>query len=141
VQQTPTRNVESEHPIGPSLRAQQRSVEEIRERFGQDARIVSINAPQVLALLGTENPNPYLFTTEDIDRQIAADVPGGFEGWLRSLEAHDPDAIAFFAEAQRQQPTSGMTVEHARQLNDWLDTRYRVEKIGTFYLYVEDPSS
>lgn len=123
---------------GPSLQAQQRSAEEIRRRFGKDARIVSINAPQVLALLGTENPDPYLFTTEGVDRQIAADVPGGFEGWVESLEDHDPDAIAFFAEAQRQQPTSGMTREHARQLNGWLGSRYRVEKIGTFYLYVKD---
>ncbi len=126
---------------GPSLQAQQRSAAEIRERFGEDARIVSINAPQVLALLGAENPDPYLFTTEGIDRQIAADVPGGFEGWIESLEAYDPDAIAFFAEAQRQRPESGMTGEHARQLNRWLDSGYRAEKMGTFWLYVKDSPS
>lgn len=126
---------------GPSLRAQMESAAEIRERFGEDGRIVSINAPQVLALLGTENPNPYLFTTEGIDRQISADVPGGFEGWIESLQAEDPDAIAFFADAQRQRPTSGMSAEHARQLNTWLDSRYRAEKIGTFWLYVRDSPS
>ncbi len=136
---TPAANIQ-EVP-GPSLEAQQRSALEIRKRFGEDARLVSINAPQVLALLERENPDQYLFTTEGIDRQIAAETPGGFEGWIRRLEAYDPDAIAFFAEAQRQRPESGMTKEHTQQLYNWLNSHYHVEKIGTFWLYVENSPS
>lgn len=123
---------------GPSLGEQRESVERIEERLGEEARIVSINAPQVLALLGEENPNPYLFTTDGLDRQIEAEFPGGFEGWILSIEEHDPGAIAFFADAQRQMPDSGMFPEHREVLIRWLRSGYHAEKIGNFWLYVEE---
>lgn len=122
----------------PRLSENERSVEQIRERFGEDAEIVSINAPQVLALLGEENPNPYLFITDGIDRQISATYPGGFEGWIEDLEEQEPDAVAFFADAQRQMPGNDLTDEHRRQLYVWLSgAGYRPEKIGNFWLYVK----
>ena len=37
---------------------------EIRDRFGQQALILSTHAPQVPALLGTETPDTYLFTAK-----------------------------------------------------------------------------
>ena len=122
----------------PSLAAQRESARAIQQRFGEDARLISINAPQVLVLLDQENPNPYLFTTEGIDRIIAARTPGGFEGWLEDLEDYEPEAIAFFAEAQRQMPSAGMTAKHKHQLYSWLGPRYHAEKIGVFWLYVKD---
>ena len=122
----------------PSLEAQRESARQIQERFGKEARIASINAPQVLVFLDRKNPNPYLFTTEGIDRIIAARTPGGFEGWLDELEDYDPQAIAFFAEAQRQMPGAGMTTTHKRQLYGWLEPRYHAEKIGVFWLYVKN---
>ncbi|MGI9048057.1 MAG: ArnT family glycosyltransferase [Rubrobacteraceae bacterium] len=122
----------------PSLAAQRESARQIQQKFGRDARLISINAPQVFVFLDQKNPNPYLFTTEGIDRIIAARTPGGFEGWLNELEDYDPEAIAFFAEAQRQLPSAGMTATHKRQLRDWLGPRYHVEKIGVFWLYVKN---
>ena len=123
---------------GPALAAQKQSARDIQNRFGKDARIASINAPQVLALLHDENPNPYLFITDGIDREIAATTPGGFEGWVQNLKAYDPVAISFFAEGQRQLPDATMTEENKRELYSWLNAKYHIEQIGTFWLYVKN---
>lgn len=112
---------------------------ELQQRFGEDVRVVSINAPQSLVFLGEENPNRYLFTTDRMDRQIAADYPGGFEGWIRSIEEYDPDVIAFFADGQRQMPDDGMDEENQEALWRWLESGYEREKIGNFFYYVEKP--
>jgi hypothetical protein len=112
---------------------------EIEDRLGADAKIASINSPQVLVLLHRENPNPYLFITAGIDRYIEAKEPGGFEGWLRELEAYDPDAIAFFGEGQYVLPTTDLTTEHYQGLVNWLNSRYHVEKIGPWWLYIKGP--
>jgi hypothetical protein len=119
------------------LADQRRSVAELEARFGEDPRVVSINAPQSLVLLGQKNPNPYLFTTDRMDRQIDAEFPGGFEGWIQSIKDYDPHAIAFYADGQRQMPDDGMDEENMAALFDWLETEYRVEKIGNFVYYVE----
>ena len=112
---------------------------EIEDRLGEDAKIASINSPQVLVLLHRENPNPYPFITGGIDRQIEAETPGGFEGWLRELEEFDPDAIAFFGEGQYVLPAPDLTTEHYLGLADWLNSRYHVERIGPWWLYVKGP--
>ena len=112
---------------------------EIEDRLGEDAKIASINSPQVLVLLHRENPNPYPFITAGIDRQIEAETPGGFEGWLRDLEEFDPDAIVFFGEGQYLLPTSDLTSEHYHELVNWLNSRYHVEKIGPWWLYIKGP--
>lgn len=130
--------VDEDATPGPRLSEQERSARQIEARFGENARVVSINAPQVLALMHTENPNPYLFITDGVDRQIAATYPGGFEGWVGDLKDYDPVAIAFFADAQRQMPGADLTPENHSQLYAWLDAGYTPEKIGNFWLYVKD---
>ncbi|MDQ3965129.1 MAG: glycosyltransferase family 39 protein [Actinomycetota bacterium] len=121
------------------LSQQREGALEIEDRLGEDAKIASINSPQVLALLHRENPNPYPFITAGVDRQIEAETPGGFEGWLRELEEYDPDAIAFFGEGQYLLPTSDLTTEHYHELVNWLNSRYHVEKIGPWWLYIKGP--
>jgi hypothetical protein len=121
------------------LSQQREGALEIEDRLGEDAKIASINSPQVLVLLHRENPNPYLFITAGVDRQIEAETPGGFEGWLRELEAYDPDAIVFFGEGQYLLPTSDLTSEHYHELVNWLNSRYHVEKIGPWWLYIKGP--
>jgi DolP-mannose mannosyltransferase len=121
------------------LAQQREGALEIEDRLGEDAKIASINSPQVLVLLHRENPNPYPFITAGIDRQIEAETPGGFEGWLRDLEEFDPDAIVFFGEGQYVLPTSDLTTEHYPELVDWLNSRYHVEKIGPWWLYAKGP--
>ena len=121
------------------LSQQREGALKIEDRLGEDAKIASINSPQVLVLLHRENPNPYLFITAGIDRYIEAKEPGGFEGWLRELEAYDPDAIAFFGEGQYVLPTTDLTTEHYQGLVNWLNSRYHVEKIGPWWLYIKGP--
>lgn len=110
---------------------------ELQERFGEDVRVVSINAPQSLVFLGKENPNRFLFTTDRMDRKIAADYEDGFKGWIESIEEYDPDVIAFFADGQRQMPDDGMDEEHQEIMWRWLESGYEREKIGNFFYYVE----
>src|SRR5919199_5414499 len=110
---------------------------QIEKRFAQEGlRIASLNSPQVLVLLHRENPNRYLFITAGIDRYIEAKEPGGFEGWLESLEGSD--LIAFFGEGQALLPGDEATAEHREQLIGWLNARYHIEKVGPWYLFVKD---
>ncbi len=119
------------------LPTQREGALEIEERFGEDAKLVSINSPQVLVLLHRENPNPYIWTTAGVDRLIEAKTEGGFEGWLEELEAYDPDAISFFGEGQSLLPSHHLSPENVRALDTWLDTRYRAEKIGPWWFFVK----
>ena len=128
----PARGVSSldteERPPGPNdLDYQRQAASKVQERFGEDAKVVSIGAPQLLVLLHKTNPNPYAFIIRGIDDQIAVETPGGFEGWIEDLEAYDPDVIAFGR-------TSGT---HSPMLLDWLESRYEREKIGPWTLYVK----
>ena len=128
----PARGVSSldteERPPGPNdLDYQQRAASEVQRRFGEDVKVVSIGAPQLLVLLHKTNPNPYAFIIRGIDDQIAVETPGGFEGWIQELEAYDPDVIAFGR-------TSG---QHSPMLLEWLERRYEKEKIGPWTLYVK----
>ncbi|MDQ3910535.1 MAG: glycosyltransferase family 39 protein [Actinomycetota bacterium] len=107
---------------------QKRAAAEIRESFGEDARVVSIGVPQVLVLLHDTNPNPYAFVIRGIDREIAYQTPGGFHGWLRELGAYDPDMIAFG-------PTSG---HYKPKLMDWLTSHYQRQQIGPWIVFVKE---
>jgi hypothetical protein len=122
-----------------SLSQQREGASEIEERFGKDARIASINSPQVLVLLHRKNPNPYLFITSGIDRYIDAKAPGGFEGWVAGLEEYDPDAIIFSGDGQSLLPSTHLTSEHYQELFGWLGSRYHAEKIGPWWLFVGNP--
>ncbi len=120
-----------------SLSQQREGAKEIEDRLGEDARLASINSPQVLVLLHRVNPNPYLWITAGVDQEIAAETPGGFEGWLEELEASD--AISFFGEGQSLLPSAHLTSEHSRELDNWLNLRYHAEKIGPWWLFVKNP--
>jgi hypothetical protein len=121
-----------------SLSQQREGALEIEDRLGEDARLASINSPQVLVLLHRENPTPYLWLTAGVDKAIEARTPGGFKGWIQELEEFDPDAISFFGEGQSLTPSSHLTPEHKQELFEWLKTRYHAEKIGPWWLYVKN---
>ncbi len=120
-------STEDRPPDQRDLEYQMRAASKIQERFGKDAKVVSIGAPQLLVLLDKTNPNPYAFVVRGIDCQIAVQTPGGFEGWLRQLQAYDPDVIALGQ-------TSG---QYAPVLLNWLKTHYQREDIGPWTLYVK----
>jgi hypothetical protein len=107
---------------------QQKAAAQVRERFGEDAKVVSIGVPQLLVLLRERNPNPYAFIIRGIDREIALRTPGGFYGWLLELGAYDPDVIAFGKTSGRYRP----------ELMDWLRSHYQKEQIGPWIVYVKE---
>ncbi len=108
--------------------AQKRATAQIEERFGRDAKLVSIGVPQVLVLSHRSNPNPHAFIGAGIDQYIHANTPGGFEGWLRELQEYDPDVIAFGK-------TKGV---HKQELMSWLRSRYHEERVGPWRLFVKN---
>ena len=110
---------------------QKRAASEVRERFGEDAKVVSVGVPQLLVLLRDTNPNPYIFIIRGIDREIAAQTPGGFQGWLRELRAYDPDVIAF----------GKTTGRYKAELVYWLGSHYQMEKVGPWLLFVKEGHS
>lgn len=59
---------------------------------GPDARLVVIGHPELLVLLGRTNPTRYGFIMRGIREYIDDHEPGGFAGWLRSLDEARPDA-------------------------------------------------
>jgi hypothetical protein len=116
-----------EQSLSPTdLQNQRQAAREIEERYGEDARIVSIGVPQLLVLLRETNPNPYAFVIRGIDKKIAETTPGGFDGWLQELKSYDPDVIALG-------PTTG---DYEPMLLKWLDDHYERERIGPWTLYV-----
>jgi hypothetical protein len=107
---------------------QRQAATEIEDTFGNDAKLASIGAPELLVLQHRTKPTPYAFISGGIDNYIHAHTPGGFEGWLRELEAYDLDVIA----------TRGVKGTHERKLMNWLRSNYRKEQIGPWTLYVSN---
>ncbi|MBW2087257.1 MAG: glycosyltransferase family 39 protein [Deltaproteobacteria bacterium] len=99
----------------------------IEERYGKDAKIMSIGRPDVLAFLKRRNPNPYTYVLMGIDRHIAAKWPGGFEGWLRDIEEYDPDVIV----------KGNMDGPYIPRLMEWLETNYHYDKVGQYEVYAK----
>ncbi len=109
------------------LDSQRAAAMQILTRFGARSRYLSLGTPEFFVLVHQVNPNPYLFIVNGIDRRIAAGEPDGFEGWLRSLEAYDPEVIMF-----------GLTRgAYRNKLVQWLAARYQEERIGGWRLYVK----
>jgi len=109
---------------------QRQAAMEIEDRFGNDAKLVSIRAPELLVLQHRTNPTPYAFMSKGIANHIDANTSGGFEGWLRELEAYNPDVVAI------QGGGGTHAGSHNRELMNWLNSNYREERVGPWTLYV-----
>jgi hypothetical protein len=79
-----------------------------------DATVVSLDAPQVLALSGRVSPSPYQIMTKTQLRYLDATYPGGVPGFLRSLVDADPTFVAVGVSAR------------AGWAREWLHTDYWV---------------
>lgn len=110
------------------LQEQRRLAQQIEDEFGRDSRLVSISSPEILVLLNKTNPNRYLFIASGIDNLIDATEAGGFEGWLRQLEAYDAPVIAL----------GPITGRRAQMVMDWLNAHYVERKVGSWTLFVTD---
>lgn len=109
------------------LREQRRLAQQIEDEFGRDCRLVSISSPELLVLLNQTNPNRYLVIASGIDNLIDATEAGGFEGWLRQLEAYDAPVIAL----------GPITGRRAQMVLDWLNAHYEERKVGSWTLFVK----
>lgn len=110
------------------LQEQRRLAHQIEDEFGRDCRLITISSPEILVLLNKTNPNRYLIIASGIDNLIDATEPGGFEGWLRQLEAYDAPVIAL----------GPITGRRAQMVMDWLNAHYEARKVGTWTLFVKD---
>jgi hypothetical protein len=104
---------------------------QIEEQYGEEVELLSIGAPELLALLHRTSPTRYVFVTTGVDQHIEANVAGGFEGWLRELAGYNPDVIALGR-------TRG---EYSEQLMSWIRAGYEEEQIGPWTLYARKPTS
>jgi hypothetical protein len=109
------------------LREQRGIARQIESEFGRDCRVISISSPEILVLLDKTNPNRYLFIASGIDNLIDATEPGGFESWLRQLEAYEASVIAVGA----------ITGRRAQMVTDWLNAHYDERKVGSWTLFVK----
>jgi uncharacterized membrane protein YphA (DoxX/SURF4 family) len=74
------------------LRKQWRWVREFESEY-PDARVAVLGHPEALALLQRSNVTRYGFIMRGIARYIDENEPGGFRGWLNSIDATAPDVL------------------------------------------------
>ncbi len=58
-----------------------------------DATVLSIDAPQVLALSGRDNPTPYQLFNGTMRRYLDQTLPGGLRGYARQVAALQPTFV------------------------------------------------
>ncbi len=104
--------VESVTTRDDALILQRADVEAVLGTQPADATVVSLSAPQVLALSGRESPVPYQLMTGNQERYLDATYPGGMAGFQRTLVDLHPTFVVV-GRASR--------VAWARS---WLDTDY-----------------
>ena len=102
------------------------------DTYGDAARIVSIGAPEALALLGRENPSRYgLRLRPGIVAHIDARENGGFRGWLESLSGSGPDVVLVHPGTR-----DGLDEDHGAIWDEWINGYVRRPQIGGFDVYV-----
>jgi hypothetical protein len=85
--------VQSVSTRGHMLDVQRADVDAVLATQPADATIVSLNAPEALALAGRENPVPYQVLNQAQDRYLSATYPGGLPGFLQTLEDLHPTFV------------------------------------------------
>ncbi len=78
----------SRNRLGP----QRAQADWILEEYG-DARLAVVGVPQALVLMERSNVTTYSFLMRGIAEYIEANEPGGFAGWLASVDATKPELL------------------------------------------------
>ncbi len=85
--------VESVSTRGHMLVVQRDDVDAVLATQPPDATVVSLNAPEALALAGRDDPVPYQVMNEAQDRYLTATYPDGLPGLLQTLEDLHPTFV------------------------------------------------
>jgi hypothetical protein len=86
--------VESVTTRDDKLVLQRADVEAVLATQPSDATVVSLSAPQVLALSGRRSPTPYQIMSRTQERYLEATYPGGMGGFLETLANAHPTFVA-----------------------------------------------
>jgi len=85
--------VESVTTRDEGLRLERADVSAVLATEPPDATVVSLSAPQVLALAGRDSPVPYQIMITTQERYLDATYPGGMDGFLATLIAARPTFV------------------------------------------------
>jgi hypothetical protein len=107
---------------------QTRDARRIAEAVGAPEMVLAIGSPEWLVLQRRRHIDPYVFIIAGIDRQIEARAPGGFDGWLTSLEAAGADVVVL--------GSTWMELDHQRRFDAWLARHYQKVRVGSWALHV-----
>ena len=98
------------------------SVDALIEQLPPDSELLSLGAPQALALSGRTNRNPYLVMYPAPAAHLEANWPGGMDGFVAELDADPPEVILRRPHLDDDEPAvdeAGGSV-----LNDWIEANY-----------------
>jgi len=102
------------------LEAQQWAAAEIKARYGEDARVVSIGVPAALVLLRAPTPESLPAPGDESGAPASAPSPAGFQHWLGQVDAYKPDLVLVGNIASR----------HQELFHEWVRERYVFDQIG-----------
>jgi hypothetical protein len=87
-----------------SLERERADVRDVLAAAPAGATVLSINAPEVLALSGRSNPTPYQVFDRAMDGYLQANWPGGLHGYARWIARTRPTLVAFSAGRHQRWP-------------------------------------
>jgi hypothetical protein len=83
-----------------------------------------------LVMLQRRNPSPYIYLSSGLDSWVVHHTPGGFDGWTREIQAHDPGMVILGG------PWGSA---YAKRMRPWLASQYFSVRVGKFVMFL-DPS-
>jgi hypothetical protein len=105
---------------------------QIEELHIPGSGFVTVGAPEVLVLLKRTNPNRYVAVLNGFEHHMAANTPGGIDGWFEQLMENDPSVIVLGWTTKRFKP----------RLVKWLNNHYyRETKVGKWRVFFKKETS
>jgi len=107
---------------------QKKAVSEMKKRFGDNFKPLSISGPELLALMDVPNPNRYISLKFGFARYIDKKFEGGFDGFIKKIQEYNPDVIA----------VDSIKDAYSDKLIGWIESNYTKEVVGPFKVYVSN---
>ncbi|RJO60637.1 hypothetical protein C4544_04825 [candidate division WS5 bacterium] len=107
---------------------QENAVIEMKKRFGDNFKLLSISGPELLVLMDVPNPNRYISLKFGFAHYIDRKYEGGFDGFISEIQEYNPDVIA----------VDSIKDAYSDRLIGWIESNYTKEVIGPFKVYVSN---